>query len=122
MRKLKFTIVDDDEHVLFFVERTLRQGFPDSELLTFTDGSEALKYVRSNGTDVLITDHKMTRMDGAELIRELRKDGYTGPIVMISSSPHAKEEGLAAGATAYIEKDPSMARLPEVVKTLLGDG
>jgi DNA-binding response OmpR family regulator len=58
-------------------------------------------------------------MDGAELIRELRNEGYIRPIVMISSSPNAKEEGLAAGATAYMEKDPSMRRLPDVVKALL---
>jgi two-component system response regulator ChvI len=121
MRKLKFAIVDDDTHVLFFAERVLRKGFPKSDIVTFTDGTEALEYLRSNHTDVLVTDHKMAHMDGAELIRELRNDGYTGPIVMVSNSPRAKEEGLAAGATAYLEKDPSMRGLPDVVRALLAE-
>src|SRR5688572_19810746 len=115
----RFTVVDDDKHILFFVERILRAEFPNCEISTFHDGSEALHSIRAANTDLVITDHKMDRMNGAELIRNLRDRGLTVPIVMISSSPYAKEEGLAAGATAYLEKDSTMFGLAKVVKSLL---
>ena len=119
MRKLNFTVVDDDAHVLFFVKNVLRKTFPKCHIAAFDDGVEALEHVKSSGADILITDHKMTHMNGAELIRNLRADRFTGPIIMISSSPNAKDEGLAAGATVYMEKDPSMVKLTEVVQKLI---
>jgi CheY-like chemotaxis protein len=116
--KPRFTVVDDDSHVLFFVERALRDAFPQSEIKVFHDGREALDHVRKGQTDVLITDHCMAHMSGAQLIKTLRNDGFTLPIVMISNSPHAEEEGTAAGATAYFEKDAAMKGLPEIIRAL----
>src|ERR1043166_134162 len=94
----RFTVVDDDLHVLFFVERALREAFPEASISTFTDGCEALDHIQHSGTDLLITDHSMHRMNGAELIRALRKDGSHLPIIMVSSSPYAKEAGTTSGA------------------------
>jgi CheY-like chemotaxis protein len=115
----RFTIVDDDSHMLFFVERALRSAFPQATITAFTDGLEALDHVRNAGTDLLITDHSMTHMNGAELIRQLRQDGLDLPIIMISSSPYAQEAGEKAGATKFIEKGDAVRVLPGMVEELL---
>ena len=115
----RLTIVDDDLNTLFLVERALKEAFPDASITTLTDGSDALQHIRKIGTDLLITDHSMTHMNGADLIRELRADGSNLPIIMISNSPNAKEEGRAAGANRFMEKGEAMSRLPEAVRTLL---
>src|SRR5687768_12503846 len=115
----KFAVVDDDTHVLFFVERALREAFPKSEIATFHDGAEALLHIKSDNTDLLITDHSMARMNGAELIHKLRENGFSLPIIMISSSPDALKEGTAAGATVFMEKLTAMKGLSDVVKSLL---
>src|ERR1051325_5285097 len=114
-----FTVVDDDSHILFFVERALAQAFPGSNICTFTDGEDALQHVIQAGTDMLITDHSMTHMDGSDLIRELRSRGLKIPMIVISSSPHAQEEAEAAGATHFMDKSKAMKHLVEVVRGLL---
>lgn len=116
----RLTIVDDDLNTLFLVERALKEAFPDARITTLTDGSDALQHIRKIGTDLLITDHSMTHMNGADLIRELRAEGSNLPIIMISNSPNAKDEGSAAGANRFMEKGEAMSLLPEAVKSLLG--
>ncbi len=112
-------IVDDDIKMLFLVEHALKAAFPDANITTLTDGSDALQHIRKVGTDLLITDHSMLRMTGADLIRVLRSEGSKLPIIMISNSPNAREEGNAAGANTFMEKGEAMALLPEAVRTLL---
>lgn len=112
-------IVDDDLKTLFLVEHALKAAFPDASITTLTDGIDALQHIRRIGTDLLITDHSMTHMNGAELIRELRAGGCKLPIIMISNSPNAEQEGSAAGANRFMEKGEAMSRLPDAVRTLL---
>ena len=116
----RFTIVDDDLNTLFLVEHALKEAFPGACITTLTDGTDALQHIRKIGTDLLITDHSMTHMTGADLIRELRAEGSDLPIIMISNSPNAKEEGNTAGADRFMEKGEAMSLLPEAVRTLLG--
>ena len=115
----RLTIVDDDIQMLFLVEHALKEAFPGARITTLTDGCDALQHIRKIGTDLLITDHSMTHMNGADLIRELRAEGSNLPIIMISNSPNAKEEGSAAGANRFMEKADAMSHLPEAVRTLL---
>jgi DNA-binding response OmpR family regulator len=115
----RLMIVDDDLKTLFLVEHALKAAFPGAHITTLTDGCDALKTIRKLGTDLLITDHSMTRMNGADLIRELRAEGSKLPIIMISNSPNAEEEGNAAGANRFMEKGNAMACLPEAVRNLL---
>lgn len=115
----RLMIVDDDVKMLFLVEHALQTAFPNARITTVTDGSDALQQIRRTGTDLLITDHSMMRMNGAELIRELRADGSKLPIIMISNSPNAEQEGNAAGANRFMEKGEAVSRLPEAVKVLL---
>jgi DNA-binding response OmpR family regulator len=115
----RFMIVDDDLKTLFLVEHALKAAFPEARITTLTDGSDALQTIRKMGTDLLITDHSMTHMNGADLIRELRAEGSNLPIIMISNSPNAEEEGNAAGANQFMEKGQAMSHLPEAVRTLL---
>lgn len=115
----RLMIVDDDLKTLFLVEHALKAAFPDASITTLTDGIDALQHIRRIGTDLLITDHSMTHMNGAELIRELRAGGCKLPIIMISNSPNAEQEGSAAGANRFMEKGEAMSRLPDAVRTLL---
>jgi CheY-like chemotaxis protein len=112
-------IVDDDTKMLILVEHVLKTAFPEARITTMTDGLDALQYIRQTGTDLLITDQSMTHMNGSELIRELRAEGSKLPIIMISNSPNAQEEGGAAGANTFMEKGNAISRLPQAVRELL---
>ena len=113
-----FTIVDDDDKVIFFVERVLMQTFPGSDVIAFHDGVEALHHLQQNHTDFLITDYSMARMDGAQLIKELRQLGNNVPAVMMSSSPHAQEAAAAVGVI-FVDKGKIMAELADAIRAII---
>jgi two-component system capsular synthesis sensor histidine kinase RcsC len=116
--ELSFTVVDDDPHILFFVTRTLEQAFAGCTINSFEDGTEALRFLRNNHSDFLITDQSMVRMNGEELIEELRKQGITIPTLMISNSPDADKAALRAGV-AFVEKGRINRHLHNAVRSVL---
>ncbi len=104
MKPYRFTLADDDPDALFLLHRMLARVYPESHISTFSAAEDALTHILDIGTDILITNHGMGQMSGTELIRQLRLRKFVLPIIMISGSPEAKQEALAAGATEFLEK------------------
>jgi DNA-binding response OmpR family regulator len=100
----RFTLADDDADLLFLLHRKLSREYPESSIATFSNAADALAHIVDTGTEILITDHGMGEMSGAELIRQLRRRGFTFPIIMLSGSPDAQHEALSAGANEFLEK------------------
>jgi two-component system, chemotaxis family, sensor kinase CheA len=73
-----------------------------------TDGVEALERLRDEMVDLVITDVQMPRMDGFELLDEIKKDPRLArlPVIVVTSmgKREDQERGLALGADAYIIK------------------
>ena len=68
-------------------------------------GSEALKLAEMESFDLVITDYKMSPIDGLELIRQLRQSGYQKPIILLTG--FAENLGLrpeSTGADVVIQK------------------
>lgn len=88
---------------------------------TATSGAAALELAAAQSFDLLITDWKMPKMDGVELIRQMREHGYAGPAVLISGHQAVqwlKEE--ECGADIIIVKNAGeIAQLVSGVKRLL---
>ncbi|MBL0889330.1 MAG: response regulator [Gemmatimonadaceae bacterium] len=76
-------VVDDEPAIAQVLQRTLtRRGF---EVETASNGAEALSRLgRGPDIDVLVTDHTMPVMTGAELITRLRESGNACPVVLMS--------------------------------------
>ena len=80
-------LADDEQPVRAYVSAVLRQeGF---EVLEAADGRDALSIVqRMEGTvDVLVTDVRMPRMTGIELVRAVKTDFPAIPVIYISGEP-----------------------------------
>lgn len=73
VRPLRVLVVDDEEPILKFVDRVMREaGY---ETMTASDGPEAIERARTMGRiDLLLTDVMMPQMPGDELARRLRQD------------------------------------------------
>ncbi len=67
--KPRLLIVDDEPDILDFLERVFRTDF---EVVRASGGHDALKLLESGPVDVLITDQKMPRMTGLELLEAIR--------------------------------------------------
>ncbi len=73
-----------------------------------TDGIEALRCLEADMADIVVSDVQMPNMDGIEFTRTLRESNRYGnmPIILVTSleSREDREQGMLAGANAYIVK------------------
>src|SRR5687768_18399334 len=77
VRKLRILIVEDHTPTRMAMSRLIRQA--GAEVLTARDGEEGLSYLLTQRFDVLLTDLRMPRRDGFELLRsEERREGRGG--------------------------------------------
>jgi len=104
-------VVDDDPSVRTLLEVAL--GF-DHEVLLATNGREGLEVLReADRVDAVLMDRMMPELDGVAALREIREDeALRGvPVVLLTAKATEAdvEEGLAAGADAYVTKpfDPN---------------
>lgn len=118
-QRYHFIVADDDKQARFLIEQTIRLAYPGATISSFEDGLEALNNYTEDGADVVITDYSMPHMHGAQLIRELHARNPALPVVMVSNSPDAREEGRAAGVKNFINKEDVLDRLPKVLNALL---
>ena len=99
-------IVDDSKVVRQVLAMTLQDaGF---SVIEASNGKEAIKLAKKYRFEFVITDIKMPKMDGLELIRKLRKmrQYKKTPILSLTNlnSDHFKTELKQAGATGWVNK------------------
>ena len=84
-------------------------------------GADALKLVKEHEFDLVVTDYKMSPMDGLELIKNLRSDDFRKPIILLSG--FVENLGLrpeSTGADAVVQKSANeVANLLRHTKRLL---
>lgn len=70
------------------------------------DGEEALSYLLTGDYDCAILDVMMPKMDGFEVLRQIRAKGLTIPVMMLTARSQIddKVEGLDLGANDYLTK------------------
>jgi two-component system nitrate/nitrite response regulator NarL len=70
-------------------------------------GQEGLRLAAELKPDVVLLDMRMPEMDGIEVLRKLRKNGFTNPIAMLTTSSDERDlvESLRSGAQGYLLKD-----------------
>ena len=114
-------LVDDDKNILQSLSVALEaEGFA---VRTYNDGAEALKAMTAQPVDLAILDIKMPRMDGMELLSNLRKQSAL-PVIFLTSKDDEVDEvlGLRMGADDYIKKPFSQRLLVERIRALLRRG
>ncbi len=113
--------VDDDEALVFLVDRVLkRRGF---RVTTFTDPRVASATLRQRPMDfdLLVTDYNMPGFSGVDLLREVRQIRPELPVALASGyiTPEIEKSALAEGARALIHKPNDVDELCETVQRLL---
>jgi len=114
----RIALVDDDRAVLTAMALALRkEGL---EVETFTDARLALDAFRKRGPDLAILDVRMPRMDGLEMLRQLRRFS-TMPVIFLTSRDEELDEvlGLRLGADDYLRKPFSPRLLVERIRAHL---
>jgi DNA-binding response OmpR family regulator len=83
LKNLKLLLVEDDEELLHKLNIILSIFF--KEVITASDGIEALKIFQMKKTDMIISDYSMPNMDGYELFKTIREENKNIPLLIISN-------------------------------------
>jgi CheY-like chemotaxis protein len=98
---LRFLVIDDNADGRFLVSKTLLRKFPSAELTECQTADTAFAILDRGDRVSLIVCHRTFELDGASLVRELRRRNATVPILMMSGI-NRTDAALAAGATAFL--------------------
>jgi len=111
-------LVDDDQNILASLSAALEdEGY---RVDTYVDGLEALEGIFRKPVDLAILDIKMPKMDGMELLGNLRQKNDV-PVIFLTSKDDEVDEvmGLRMGADDYIKKPFSQRLLMERIHAVL---
>lgn len=117
----RIVVAEDDSHIRRLVAITLeRQG---CVVLEAADGQEALALIQKELPALAILDVKMPEMSGIEVAQALTASGLSARIPVIFLTAHGQtaevEQGMSAGALAYIVKPFSPKMLVQQVNDIL---
>lgn len=111
--------VDDEPSMLRLLEISLRQaGY---QPLTAKDGKEALEVILAQKVDCVVTDLHMPRMDGLQLLKEIRKTDSELPVIIVTAQGEIKSaiEAMKNGASDYILRPFDLEELELAIKRAL---
>jgi two-component system, chemotaxis family, chemotaxis protein CheY len=117
-------LVDDSALMRKVILRTLKMAGVDFEVvLEAGDGLEALEHLRRNTVELIMCDINMPKMNGLELLLEIKKEKLAigVPIVMVTTegSELLVRQAILAGARGYLRKPFSTEHIESNVKPLL---
>ena len=113
-------IVDDNEEMVNFISSHFEKNY---EVVTASNGKEALEKMEEKPVSLIICDWMMPVMDGEEFLRKIRNDeNYSHiPFVMLTAKTDnaSKITTMKSGADAYVEKPFSISYLDARISNLL---
>lgn len=111
-------VVEDDRNMRLLTSARLSDAY---NVLTACDGLEALEQIHKNLIDLIVADIMMPRMDGFELLKTIRAEGYQTPFLLLTAKEtlDAKQLGFQLGTDDYMTKPFSTDELLWRVAALL---
>lgn len=111
-------VVEDDRNLRLLTAARLEDQYT---VVCACDGVEALEYIHKGGIDLIIADIMMPRMDGYELLENIRAEGYATPYLMLTAKETLidKEKAFALGTDDYMTKPFSSDELAWRIGALL---
>ena len=100
----KILIVDDEPRILLLMKSLLKaNGF---EVETAKDGPAALEIVKAGGVQIVVTDLRMSPMDGMRLFREIKAFDPSVPVILLTAyaSVETAIEAMKSGIFDYLTK------------------
>lgn len=121
MKRYKLIVIDDHHDTLELLKYNLHsEGY---EVKAFFNAVDALKYVNTDNTDLVITDWMLPEMDGLDLCRNLKHNPATQdiPVVMLTARSNEIDvvTALEVGAEEYISKPVRIREMLTRIKKVL---
>ena len=116
-RARRILVVDDDLAILEALALLLGSRY---DVLTASDGEEALRLIQERSVDLVVSDVLMPLLAGEELVEAARRSGVRTPVILISGHAERLERAKGVGADDYLYKPFPFRTLEERIERLLG--
>jgi len=112
-------VVDDEPNIIDVLRMSLE--FVGFEVETAANGRNAVAYARQCRPDIILLDVMLPDFDGFEVVRRLRADGITVPVVFLTARDSSADavKGLTAGGDDYVSKPFSLEEVVARVRAVL---
>jgi CheY-like chemotaxis protein len=130
-QEVKIIIAEDDEGHATLIQKNLKRAGVLNDILHFKDGQKTLDYLfqrnkeknRDNGIPVLLLlDIKMPKVDGVEVLRQVKQDKELRkiPVIMITTTddPREVEKCHKLGCSNYITKPIDYDKFVDAIRKL----
>jgi DNA-binding response OmpR family regulator len=117
-KKLTILIVDDDPAIRsMFADMATKRGH---QVVEANNGSEVLEKVTQSHPDVIVLDVMMPKMDGPQVLQQLKDRNEGVPVIMLSAvgGPFTREHCLELGASDYFVKPFRFAEMFSRIESL----
>ena len=123
MSEHRILVVDDDERVLFVLRRALLAFQNEYEIVTASDGRQALNKAEEIPFDLVITDLKMPGVDGISLTQAIRDLNSGTVVIWITAYGCAQVSADATRLSVYecLEKPLRIGEIRRVVREALAN-
>ena len=112
---MRILYVEDNAANVLLMRRVARAGA--HEVFHYIDGEEALRKLDSVRPDLILLDIQIAgELSGLDVVRKLRTDGYTTPVIAVTAYAMVgdRERSLEAGCNEYMAKPLDVAHLLEL--------
>ena len=118
---VKILIIEDEEPIRRVLIRILTEEDSSYEVHEALDGKEGLTKINNNNYDLVLCDIKMPKMDGIEVLENIKASNKTLPFIMLTGHGNVSTavEAMKLGAYDFISKPPDLNRLLNSVRHAL---
>lgn len=115
----RLLVADDEEYTRDLLSTALR--FVGYEVALAVDGNDALQRATSDRFDLVVLDVMMPGRDGFEVLRRLRGDGITTPVIFLTARDTTEDKlsGFTKGGDDYVTKPFSLDEVVARVRAVL---
>lgn len=115
---MRVLVVEDEKNLNRIISELMEdEGYSVDSCFNGLDG---LDYARAASYDVIILDINMPKLNGLDMVRRLREEGDTTPVLFLTArdSVSDKVEGLESGGDYYLVKPFDFSELMAVVRVM----